>query len=871
VKFLRSKRGMAAIVVLLLALFLWRPGVYRLRSRIAGSIGSALGRVVTIDNVRLRLLPRPGFDLEGLVISDDPAFSAEPMIRAQEVSAAIRFRSLLRGHLEIATLSATEPSVNLVRNSEGRWNLASLLERSAQIPAAPTAKPASERRPAFPYLEATNARVNFKIGQIKKSYALMDADVALWQDSENSWGARIKAAPVRTDFNLTDTGLVQINATWQRAISLRLTPVQVTVQWQKGQLGQITQLLSGKDRGWRGGVTANAQLSGTPESLRVESQTVVDDFHRYDIPESENVRLATGCSAQYSAAAGTLTDLLCESPVSGGDVRLRGNLAELNHSLTCDLTLSVEKIPVASIIRILRQAKKQISSNLTANGLFSAEFHAAGNVNTPEDGRRALMRWSGTGAVTNARLLAGGSSAGKNEIVFGTIPLQLMAGEMPLGKRGHTKSSDKEEYPAEPHLQIGPATMAVGGAAPLNAGGWASSAGYRFYLRGDTELGDLFRIEDVLGLPVTRPAAEGSAKLDVSVSGAWQSFAPSTTLGTAQLRSVRGEMHGLNTPIEIDSASISLTPDAVALQKISARTGSTHWSGSVTRSRHCDASGTALVCALQFDLTADQLSTDDLAQWFTPQSTKRPWYRILNSSEPHGATPLLAIKAHGNVHVGRFGVKKAVATQLATMVDVDRGKVTLTSLRAQLLKGTHQGNWTIDVPTPNNEALPNATATSVRYHGSGTLQNIALDQIGAVMNDSWISGTGDGKFEWQGSGTSFRELLATSSGSLQFVMRSGSLTHIGIPGPAGPLSVHRFAGDLHLEKGLWKLSDGKLESRDGLYTVSGTAAPASGVDFVLKRSDDQAWSVTGTLGKPHIAPMAQTEAKRVEPALRNPN
>src|ERR1700688_30374 len=199
---------MMALVALVLLLFLFRPGVYRLRNRIATSIGSALGRRVALDNVRLRLLPRAGFDLEGLVIYDDPAFSAEPMIRAQEVSAAIRFRSLLRGRLEIATLSATEPSINLVRNNEGRWNLASLLERNAQIPAAPTEKRAFERRPVFPYLEAGHARINFKIGQTKKSYALMDADVTLWQDSENSWSARIKAAPVRTDFNLTDTGII---------------------------------------------------------------------------------------------------------------------------------------------------------------------------------------------------------------------------------------------------------------------------------------------------------------------------------------------------------------------------------------------------------------------------------------------------------------------------------------------------------------------------------------------------------------------------------------------------------------------------------------------------------------------------------------
>src|SRR5208282_85060 len=182
-KFLRPRslltgRGAIAVATLLLILFLFRPGVYRLRNRIANSIGMALGRRVAIDNVRLRLLPRPGFDLEGLVIYDDPVFSAEPMIRAQEVSAAIRFRSLLRGRLEIATLSATDPSINLVRSDHdrsdrGRWNLASLLERNAQIPAAPTGNPASERRPAFPYLEASGARINFKLGQTKKSYALV--------------------------------------------------------------------------------------------------------------------------------------------------------------------------------------------------------------------------------------------------------------------------------------------------------------------------------------------------------------------------------------------------------------------------------------------------------------------------------------------------------------------------------------------------------------------------------------------------------------------------------------------------------------------------------------------------------------------------
>ena len=425
-KFLSSRRGVAAIAALLLLLFLFRPGVHQLRNRIATTIGSALGRRVAIDNVRLRVLPRPGFDLEGLVIYDDPEFSAEPMIRAQEVSAAIRFRSLLRGRIEIATLSANEPSINLVRNDQGRWNLASLLERNAQIPAAPTRKPASERRPAFPYLEADHARINFKIGQTKKSYALMDANVALWQDSENSWGARMKAAPVRTDFNLTDTGLLQINATWQRASNLRATPLQLAVQWQTGQLGQITKLLTGKDRGWRGEINFTAKVSGTPEALLIQSQTVVDDFRRYDIVDSENVRLATSCSGQYNAVTSALSDLLCESPVSGGTLRLRGAMSVVSQLPNYDLTVEAEQVPLAAVVRLLRQAKKQIPSDLTASGSLNAEFRATRHVSAaPADAQNgSLPQWSGSGSASDVLL---SSNQGKVEIALGTIPLTLVS------------------------------------------------------------------------------------------------------------------------------------------------------------------------------------------------------------------------------------------------------------------------------------------------------------------------------------------------------------------------------------------------------------------------------------------------------------
>src|SRR6202041_2102181 len=216
---------------------------------------------------------------------------AEPLLRSSDVTASLRITSLLRGRIEIARLNFTEPSLNLVRNSAGHWNLENLIERAANVPIAPTSKAKSEKRPGFPYIEADRARINFKFGQEKKPYALTDADFALWQDSENAWSMRLKAQPVRTDFNLSDTGTLSVDGSWQRAASLRETPLQFTLQWNHGQLGQLTKLAYGSDKGWRGGLSVATPLIGTPANLAIVAAASVQDFRRYDIFGSGNLRL----------------------------------------------------------------------------------------------------------------------------------------------------------------------------------------------------------------------------------------------------------------------------------------------------------------------------------------------------------------------------------------------------------------------------------------------------------------------------------------------------------------------------------------------------------------------------------------------------
>ncbi len=131
-----SRRMMWAVLLVLLLALLLPPfvNVNRYRSRVAGAISRALGRDVTVSHIELKLLPRPGLVLSNFVVAEDPSYGAEPMLRADTVTAYLRLTSLWRGRLEIGTLDLDNPSLNLVRRADGHWNVEELVERDIASP-----------------------------------------------------------------------------------------------------------------------------------------------------------------------------------------------------------------------------------------------------------------------------------------------------------------------------------------------------------------------------------------------------------------------------------------------------------------------------------------------------------------------------------------------------------------------------------------------------------------------------------------------------------------------------------------------------------------------------------------------------------------
>jgi len=152
------------VIVVGVLIFAATFDVNRYRGTIQSQLESRLGRPVVLGDMSLSFFP-PRFRVENLAIADDPHFSPNtPFVKAQELDVSVKFSPLLHKQIEVDTLTLQRPSVNLIKNSSGVWNFASLghpsetsngpigaqpqsQSKSASAPSSPPA-PAQQQQPS---------------------------------------------------------------------------------------------------------------------------------------------------------------------------------------------------------------------------------------------------------------------------------------------------------------------------------------------------------------------------------------------------------------------------------------------------------------------------------------------------------------------------------------------------------------------------------------------------------------------------------------------------------------------------------------------------------------------------------------------------
>jgi AsmA protein len=318
----RRRRGLVwtlvvLLVVVLLAVVPPLISINRYQRRVASSISGSLGRPVHFDNLTMHLLPLPGITIENFVVGESPEFGAEPVMRAQNVEARLRVGSIFRRRIEVSSINLESPSINLVRRrADGAWNLQGILMQASQMNSAPTAQAKAGPAPRFPYIEATDARINIKSDQDKLPFAIKEADVALWLPEPNEWHLRLSGKPVRTDTDVSDVGLVRVEATLGRAADLESAPIEMSASWKPTPLGEAAKIAAGRDLDWRGEAAAEATLKGTMGKAKLIADLHLSALRRADFVPEHTAEVNAHCEGTTGGLLRSLTDLRCAIPTN---------------------------------------------------------------------------------------------------------------------------------------------------------------------------------------------------------------------------------------------------------------------------------------------------------------------------------------------------------------------------------------------------------------------------------------------------------------------------------------------------------------------------------------------------------------------------
>jgi hypothetical protein len=835
----QRKRGrlwlaLAVLAVILAVLFV-PPllSLTRYKSRIVQLMSASLGRPVRLSSVELRLLPAPGLVLTDLTVEEDPAYGAEPVLHANTVTASFRLLALWRGRFEFSRISVDEASLNLVRTEQGRWNLDSLFRTAAAhtggvAGAAPAGiGQAAERRAVpLPYLEATNSRINFKSGAEKLPLSLVNTDLSFWQQQPGDWRIRLRGQPARTDvsLDLADTGVMRLEASVRRAAELRQMPMHLDLEWREAQLGQLARLVIGSDPGWRGDLTGELHLDGTPDAAKIKTRLRATGVHRAEFAPAAPMDFDATCFFEYHFFSRELSNLACDSPLGDGRIHLAGDLPGENGK--AHFTVALDRIPVAAGLDALRTVRSGFAPGLEAAGVISGKIayaeiseSAIGESGAREKlsgrSRRSKPRsqkaripapgpLTGSLAIEGLQLSGDGLSTPIQSPKLVLVPVTAPAGQ---------SQPDGLPSTAAPALS-GSVAIPAGGPSPLTVTSRLMLSGYQIDLRGqasfararelahvagvangaalDSLAGDAVAVDlsaqgpwlPPQGIPFSNLAAGPSGTAPANLSGIAASPAillpkPSNSpaadslTGTVTLHNANWKAGYLANHVEIAKATLHIDPGGLRWDPVDFSYGPIKGTASLTLPAECQP---PLPCAPRFGLQFGDLDASALQAAILGAHEKGTLLssliaRLRPSTAP--AWPRLSgtVKADSLI-LGPVTLRDASAT-----LNIDSAGAEIGDLTADLLGGRVHGSGTL------------ARGDKPVYTLEGQLDKLSPAAVGQLVGLRCSGGefTADGKIEL--AGFADKDLAASATGTLHFEWRHGSVAGTAIQGKTHTASL----------------------------------------------------------------------------------
>ncbi|HEV2102448.1 MAG TPA: AsmA family protein [Candidatus Acidoferrum sp.] len=656
-----------ALVVLLLLAQLGLPFLLqtrRMRAYLLSHLEKSFGRPVEARSFSMDILPFPRVDVEGVSIGENFAFGHEYFLRADRMTANVRWLGLLRGHFDFGTISLSRPSLILVRNEQGRWNLegwlppASAKSSAAAIAYGPQSPVASGNH--LQKIEFDEGRINFKTGDEKRPFAFTNVSGSVEQTGPGRWQLRLEAQPWRSGVPLQSTGILQVRGE-VAGTSARLQPAEIQVHWDKVSIADLFRMITGNDFGVRGAFTLDGNANiGKPDSgapappgaWRFSLHAGAAKIHRWDLTErGDNPGVSLNLKGLWDVAAGeahadTLTLDLPHSHFEGA--------ARLKTAGMSDWNLRIEdsSIQAQDLLAWYRAFQPGVAESLDARQLFKASFALRGFPLSWEDVQISSAAGELRLPGLSKPLRVGPVLGAAHNNFFELLPVQL------------SLASSGKEVAAKPDKSAAKTTTAAGSFDQLEIrfrDDFIAGKGSLRVTGKLDEAGDFFKVASAFGQTLNRGwEISGGAAGNVirewdhgAANGRWSG---SLTFTKAQLQAA-----GLNLPLKLEEARLDWKNGRRSATILRAGAFGATWSGAISDAPALDESGGN---NWKFQLHADHLDAADLDLWFGPRARPNWLQRLLPSllgKSDANAKPselLRRVTAEGELEADSLSIEK---------------------------------------------------------------------------------------------------------------------------------------------------------------------------------------------------------------------
>jgi hypothetical protein len=753
-----------------------------LRRSLSARLSATFGRPVEVARFGFTILGGPNLEAESVTVGEDARFGQEYFLRADRLTASLRWAALLHGRMEFDRLSLSHPSLNLVRSANGQWNVETWLppanaQTSLQHARAPAEAPVLASR-----VDIDAGRINFKKGTEKLTFALVDVSGTLSLQGAGRWLLDLQAHPIRAAVVLQRSGALRLRGTIG-GTSARLQPADLRLSWEGASLADAARLARGTDYGLRGLLDADfvarinrAESDEAGGPWKIEGGLRIQAIHRWDLAaRPDNPAVNVKLKATWSPAAShvEMEHWLVEAPHSNLDGEAS---IDWSRGFDPEVSLLESQIGFPDLVTWSRAFFPGRAEDLDIAGSLGLDAKFVGWPPRIEDlnleGAGGAVR-SG-GKLVPIRIGPLHAFWSHSSLVLAPVAVHLSSPALSRGPRG----TQAEALPD--------GVFHVDGAlGPVHAAAALRDSLYRVTISGETgRLQDLRAAVAAFGWQFgSNWSVEGPASLQLVYTGALRR-GTSLLHGRLDARNLRVTSGAINEPILVSAASVEFSPGERKVEIGGAQALGARWKGRLQR-HVANADWT-------FDLSADRLDLEEVGREFG-QNRQSLLYRLLpfggSFAGSPGLTPqteaaIARISAQGHLQIDELALAAGRLQSLDAAVDLERGDLTLRRAQADLYGGRVSGEFRAQL------------GTELQYIFRGQVDRTDLSALAALTSiKNGFGGIGSGEVELAAHGLGRQALLASLEGEGFLHVQDAAIDLLDLPLNSTDTGFQDIAGD----------------------------------------------------------------------------